>query len=99
MNTLRMPIKFNKETLEMETIPENSDEYFAVLVGFAVQIAPGSLPISTFYGVEDPTFDTKLVNSVTAKLSGLIPEIRIKESTVVPNNNGQTNLSIKFERI
>ena len=98
MNTIRLPMKFKHESFEMETIVDGSDEYYATLIGFAVQIEPGELPISTFYGTKDPTFDNKQIRQVGVQVGNLIPEIRITGVDVVPNNNGQTNLAIKFER-
>lgn len=99
MNTIRLPIKFKNESFEVETILDGSDEYYATLIGLAVQIEPGSLPISTFYGTKDPTFDNQQIKQVGSQVGNLIPEIRITNVEVIPNNNGQTNLAIKFERI
>lgn len=99
MNTIRLPIKFKHESFEVETILDGSDEYYATLIGLAVQIEPGSLPISTFYGTKDPTFDNQQIKQVGSQVGNLIPEIRITNVEVIPNNNGQTNLAIKFERI
>ena len=83
----------------METISDDSDEYFATLIGIAIQIEPNSMPISTFYGTKDPTFDTKQVKQVGVQIGNLIPEVRIVSVDAVQNNNGEVNLAIKFERI
>jgi hypothetical protein len=83
----------------METIKDDSDEYFATLIGFAIQIEPNSLPISTFYGTKDPTFDAKQARQVGVQIGNLIPEVRITSVDATPNNNGELNLAIKFERI
>lgn len=99
MNTMRLPIRFKKESFEMETITGDSDEYFATLIGFAIQIEPNSLPISTFYGTKDPTFDVKQVKQVGVRVGNLIPEVRITSVDAIQNNNGEVNLAIKFERI
>ena len=99
MNTIRLPIRFRKDSLEMETILENTDEYYANLIGLTVQIVPGALPISTFYGVEDPTFETSGIAKIGLSVGNLIPEIRIITSDAVVDNNGQTNLAIKFDRL
>ncbi len=99
MNTIRLPIRFKKESFEMETISDDSDEYFATLIGFAIQIEPTSMPISTFYGIKDPTFDNKQVKQVGTRISTLIPEVRITGVDATPNNNGEVSLAIKFERI
>ena len=82
----------------METILENSDEYYANLIGLAIQIEPNSLPISTFYGTADPTFDDRQTNRMVNEISKYIPEILIKSVEILKNNNGETNLSIRFER-
>jgi hypothetical protein len=92
-------MKFKHESFEVETILDGSDEYYATLIGLAVQIEPGSLPISTFYGTKDPTFDNQQVKQVGVQVGNLIPEVRITSVEVIPNNNGQSNLAIKFERI
>ena len=99
MNTIRIPIKFNPSTFAMETITENTDEYFANLIGFALQMEPKSLPISTFYGIPDPTFETNKTVLVAKSVGTLIPEVRITEVNSIPNVNGEVNLSIKFERV
>jgi len=99
MNTIRLPIRFKKESFEMETIKDDSDEYFATLIGFAIQIEPNSMPISTFYGTKDPTFDLKQVKQVGVQIGTLIPEVRIVNVDTIPNTNGEVNLAIKFERI
>ena len=99
MNTIRLPMRFKEDSFEMEKILENTDEYYANLLGLAVQIAPGALPISTFYGVEDPTFDSGGIAKVGLALSNLIPEIRVTTSEAVVDNNGQVNLAIKFDRL
>ena len=64
-----------------------------------MQIVPGALPISTFYGVEDPTFESGGIAKVGLALSNLIPEIRVTTSEAVVDNNGQVNLAIKFDRL
>ena len=99
MNTIRLPIRFKEDSFEMEKILENTHEYYANLLGLAVQIVPGALPISTFYGVEDPTFESGGIAKVGLALSNLIPEIRVTTSEAVINNNGQVNLAIKFDRL
>lgn len=83
----------------METIKDDSDEYFATLIGFAIQIEPNSMPISTFYGTKDPTFDNKQIKQVGVQIGNLIPEVRVTSIDAIPNNNGEVNLAIKFERI
>lgn len=98
MNTLRLPIRFKKDSLEMEAILEDTDEYFANLIGITVQILPGSLPISTFYGVEDPTFESAAIAKVGLKLRDLISDVEILNSSAEPNNDGTTNLKIQFSR-
>ena len=82
----------------METIEDGSDEYYATLIGYAIQIEPNSLPISTFYGTKDPTFDLRQTGKVGQEIGKLIPEIQVIAANSVTDNNGQTNLSIKFER-
>jgi len=99
MNTIRLPIRFRKDSLEMEKILENTDQYYANLIGLAVQIVPGALPISTFYGVEDPTFDTGGIAKITSLVGNLIPDIRIVSSDVVVDDSGKNNVAIKFNRL
>lgn len=99
MNTIRLPIRFNKDNFEMEKILENTDEYYANLIGLAVQIVPGVLPISTYYGVEDPTFEAGGMTKIGLAVGSLIPEIRVLVSEAVVNDSGTTNLAIKFDRL
>ena len=99
MNTIRLPIRFKKDNFEMETILENTDEYYANLIGLTVQIVPGALPISTYYGVEDPTFENNTTTKTGLAVGNLIPEIRILLTEAVTDNNGTTNLALKFDRL
>lgn len=99
MNTIRLPIRFRKDSLEMEKILENTDEYYANLIGLTVQIVPGALPISTFYGVEDPTFEAGGIAKIGVEVGSLIPEVRITTSDAVVDNNGKSNLVIRFNRL
>lgn len=99
MNTLRVPFKFNQRTYALETIKDDSDEYYANLIGLAVQIEPGSLPISTFYGTEDPTFNENPRQNISNQVTRLVPEISIKQVFATSSNSdGGVNLSIKFQR-
>ncbi len=99
MNTMRLPLKFKKDSFEVEVIVENSDEYFAILIGNTIQIEPNSLPISTFYGVKDSVFDSRQTTQVSVQVGNLIPEVRVVETNLVQEDSGQVNLAIKFERI
>lgn len=99
MNTIRLPIRFRKDSLEMEKILENTDEYYANLIGLTVQIVPGSLPISTFYGVEDPTFEAGGIAKIGVAVGSLIPEVRIITSDTVVDNDGKSNLVVRFNRL
>lgn len=99
MNTIRLPIRFNKDNFEMEKILENTDEYYANLIGLTVQIVPGVLPISAYYGVEDPTFEAGGMTKIGLAVGSLIPEIRVLVSEAVVDDSGTTNLAIKFDRL
>jgi hypothetical protein len=98
MNTIRMPIRFSKQTFEMETIDENSDEYYATLVANAIQIESKELPISTYFGVIDPVFDERQTNRTISDASRYIPEITIRKVTTNLNDDGTRNISVSFER-
>ena len=98
MNTIKLPIRFKSDTSEMETFTENTDEYFSNLIGLTIQIAPASLPISTFYGVDDPTFENSSVAKVGGQIAALIPDVDILEVSSTPSNNGVNTLAIKFSR-
>jgi len=98
MNTIRLPLRFAKTSFQMETIQDGSDEYYATLIGYAIKIEPNSLPISTFYGTKDPTFDLQRTRKVGQEIGKLVPEITVTDVNVVTDNNGTSNLSIKFER-
>lgn len=99
MNTIRLPIRFSSISSQMEIINENTDEYYANLVGFAIQIENNSLPISTFYGSSDPTFDDRQTGRVVQEVSRHIPEIKIIEVNTVKDTSGKTTLGIRFERL
>jgi hypothetical protein len=99
MNTIRLPIRFSTVSSQMETIDETTDEYYATLIGFAIQIENNSLPISTFYGASDPAFDDRQTGRIVQEVSRHIPEIKVIEANTVKDNTGKTNLAIRFERL
>ena len=99
MNTIRLPIRFSSVSSQMETIDETTDEYYATLIGFAVQIENNSLPISTFYGASDPVFDDRQTGRIIQEVSRLIPEIKIIEVNTVKDDTGRTNLAVRFQRL
>lgn len=99
MNTIRLPIRFSSVSSQMETIDETTDEYYATLIGLAIQIENNSLPISTFYGASDPLFDERQTGRIVQEVSRHIPEIKIIEVNTVRDDTGKVNLSIRFERL
>ena len=99
MNTIRLPIRFSSVSSQMETIDETTDEYYATLIGFAIQIENNSLPISTFYGASDPVFDDRQTGRIIQEVSRLIPEIKIIEVNTVKDDTDKTNLAVRFQRL
>lgn len=96
---MRMPFKFSKlSNYAIETIDDTSDEYFATLLANAMQIEAGELPLSTFFGVKDPSFDERATKSIVADASAYIPEITITKVISETNNDGTVNVSVKFTR-
>lgn len=83
----------------METIDETTDEYYATLIGFAIQIENNSLPISTFYGASDPVFDDRQTGRIIQEVSRFIPEIKVIEVNTVKDDTGRVNLAIRFQRL
>lgn len=55
MNTIRLPMRFKKDNFEMETILENTDEYYANLLGLTVQIV-GCFAYINFLRCRRPNF-------------------------------------------
>lgn len=98
MNTIRMPIRFSKQTSAMETIDDNSDEYYATLIANAIQIESKELPISTYFGVNDPVFDERQTNRTISEAARYIPEITIKRVTTNIKDDGTREISVSFER-
>lgn len=94
-----MPIRFSSVSSQMETIDETTDEYYATLIGFAIQIENNSLPISTFYGASDPVFDDRQTGRIIQEVSRLIPEIKIIEVNTVKDDTDKTNLAVRFQRL
>lgn len=98
MNTIRMPIRFSKQTSAMETVDENSDEYYATLIANAIRIESKELPISTYFGVNDPVFDERQTNRTISEAARYIPEITIKRVTTNIKDDGTREISVSFER-
>lgn len=92
-------MRFDRQTGAMETIVEGTDEYYATLIGFAVQIESQELPISTYFGAADPVFDERQTNRVVYEASRYIPEVKINSVKHQSSDSGTRELAVSFTRI
>ncbi len=95
MNTIKLPISFNPDKT-MKTLEEATEDYYAVLLADALQIEPEELPLSTSYGVLDPTFGSETPLKTVKNAARHIPEISIDDVSSTLAEDGKIALSIKF---
>ena len=95
MNTIKLPMSFNAD-YSMAVVEDGSDEYYALLLADALKIEPEELPISTFYGVLDPTFGFQTPLKAVQNAARHIPEILIEDVSSTLDEDGQIKLGIKF---
>ena len=95
MNTIKMPISFDSN-YSMKTVVEGNDEYYALLLADALRIEPEELPISTTFGVLDPTFGFQTPLKAVQNAARHIPEILIEDVSSTIDDDGQIKLGIKF---
>jgi len=98
MTTMRLPIQFNSDSYSIDTIADGTDEYYISILSFTMRIEQGELPLSTSYGVSDPTFQETSPISVVNSASRFVPEIRILDTKVTRNDSGLVGVSVQFER-
>lgn len=95
MNTLRLPITFGPD-YTIRTVEDGTDEYYSLLLADALRIEPGELPISTFFGVLDPTFGFDTPLRAVQNAARHIPEISVTDVSSTLDADGQVNLRVKF---
>lgn len=95
MNTLRLPIKFAIDST-METITEGTDEYYATLLANSLRIEPGELPISTAFGVLDPSFGYQTPLNAVQNASRHIPEILVNDVSSKMEEDGTIGVMVNF---
>lgn len=95
MNTLRLPIRF-KTNYSMETISDATDEYYAKLLADSLRIEPGELPISTSFGVLDPSFEYQTPLKAVRNAARHIPEISVTNVSSKLDNTGKILLKVDF---
>lgn len=100
MNTLRLPIAFNFDGT-METITDGTDEFYATLLGNAIQIQKGELALSRLFGTDDPSFSGKSLTTLINEAASYVPEILVSEDSTVTraDSDGNINLKIKFKKV
>lgn len=98
MTTMKLPISFNRDSYAVDTIEEGTDEYYVSVLAYTMRIEPGELPISTSYGVSDPTFETSTPTKLVYSAARFVPEISIKSVQTSRSDQGVLGLSVTFER-
>jgi hypothetical protein len=94
MDTLSFPIRFVNGSVEK--IQEGTDFYYGQLLALTTQIRPGELPLTPYYGVEDPVFDDESKTLIAARASYFIPEIDIDNVQIIEQNVGKSVLKVSF---
>jgi hypothetical protein len=94
MDTLSFPIRFVNGSVEK--IEEGTDSYYGQLLALTIHIKPGELPLTPYYGVEDPAFNDEIKVSLASQASYFIPEIDIDEVQIVEEDSGRSNLKVSF---
>lgn len=97
MNTIKVPLRFKSNSYEMVTIEDGSDEFYATILSNAMRIEPLELPLSTNFGVPDPSFGRTSEQSVYSA-SKFVPEISITSVSSKLDESGVSTLAITFER-
>lgn len=90
-----MPISFNAD-YSMKTVEEGTDEYYALLLADALRIEPEELPISTSFGVLDPTFGFQTPLKAVQNAARHVPEILVEDVSSTIDQDGLIKLGIKF---
>jgi len=94
MDTLSFPIRFVNGSIEK--IEEGTDAYYGQLLALTIQIRPEELPLTPYYGVEDPVFSDESKILVASKASYFIPEIDIDNVQIVEQDSGRSNVKVSF---
>jgi len=95
MTTLRLPIRFNGD-YTMQVIEAGSEEYYATLIANTLRIEPEELPISTSFGILDPSFGTETPLKTVTNAARFIPEITIEKVSSKLGDDGKVELDINF---
>lgn len=80
----------------MENVIEGSDEYYATLLADSLRIEPGELPISTSFGILDPSFGFQTPLKAVQNASRNIPEISVTAVSSKLVEDGSLGLSVTF---
>lgn len=94
MDTLAFPLKFVNGSVQK--IVDGSDQYFAQLLAVTIQIKPGELPLTPYYGVEDPAFDDETKSVLASSAAFFIPEIDIQDIQISETDSGFSRLKFSF---
>ena len=97
MNTIKVPIRFKSNSYSMVTIEDGTDEFYATILSNALKIEPRELPLSTSFGVADPSFGTSQEQSVYIAAK-FVPEITVTSVSSKLDESGANSLAITFER-
>lgn len=98
MNTMRLPIKFNFDGT-VQTIAEGSDEYYATILGNAIQMEKGELALSQLYGIDDPVFSGKSLQRLMREVASYVPEVTVTDIKVQrADAEGNVDVKIQFRK-
>jgi len=96
MDTMAIPVKFEGGSIRTHT--EDSDQYYAHLLSFAIQTEPGELILNPTYGTLDPLFDDDLTFQVALTAAQFVPEVTVTNVETRADVNGKVGISVNFER-
>lgn len=97
MNTIKIPMRFTSNTYSMVTVEDGSDEFYATILSNALKIEPQELPLSTSFGVPDPSFGRTPEQNVYMAAK-FVPEITVTSVSSKLDESGSNTLAITFER-
>jgi hypothetical protein len=98
MDTLKFPLKFdiNKQFVKLT---ENTDPYIKQLISFCILTEPFSLPLSTDFGVADPSFSTVSPERLMLAANKFVPEVTIVAvNSTLNDQDGRVNVRFVYNR-
>jgi len=94
MNTIKFPIRFGSDGLEL--LRDGSEDYYAQLLTMAILTEPRTHPYSPFFGVNDPSFTSIDRGLFILNAARYVPEVEITSLSVNTKTDGTAGVSFSF---